>query len=78
MADVQGSQPWLDYARSYNNYNYRRLNQSEGVTYENLRCIRTFTDLEDEQGFILTHCSIDGYSPKVVECVEGMISAAKS
>ena len=60
------------------NFNYKKKNLKEGVKYSNIECIRTFSDIPGEPGFILTHVAIDGYSPKVVECIEKIFESIKN
>ena len=60
------------------NFNYKRKNVDEGVVYNNIECIRTFSDIPGEAGFILTHVAIDGYSPKVVEILEKIFESIKN
>lgn len=59
-------------------FNYKRKSVKEGVVYNNIECIRTFSDIPGEAGFILTHVAIDGHSPKVVECIEKIFESIKN
>ena len=77
LADIQNAKPWLDYSRSYMNFNYKKRNTESGVEYDNMDCIRTFSDMAGEPGFILTHVAIDGFSPKVVELIEDIFVNVK-
>jgi hypothetical protein len=68
----------MDYSRSYMMFNYLRIDPGQGMNYDNLKCIRTFTDIPDEVGFILTHCAIVGFSPQIVQCCEGILNCVEN
>ena len=60
------------------NYNYLRVDQNNESPYDNLKCVRKFSDMPDESGFILTHCAIDMFSPTVVGCLEDVWEGVKT
>ncbi|CEG77878.1 hypothetical protein RMATCC62417_12559 [Rhizopus microsporus] len=71
------SQPFMEYALSYALYNYKKINPSGGLTYDNLALIRAFAGSESEKGFVLNHVTMVSYSPYLVRYAVGALDAAE-
>lgn len=61
-AEKIGQRPFMEYALSYALYNYRRIDKSKGLDYDNLDLIRAFSGYPDEYGFILVHVAMVRHS----------------
>lgn len=61
-AEKIGQRPFMEYALSYALYNYRRVDKSKGLDYDNLDLIRAFSGYPDEYGFILVHVAMVRHS----------------
>jgi len=58
--------PWLDYSRSFNQQNYKKIDPSLPFKLSNLTNLRSFSGLESEDGFVSVHTAIDAYTPELV------------
>lgn len=69
----------MEYAGSYALYNYRLLNESRGMEYDNLSLIRAFENGLDNQsseaGFVLVHVAMARYSHGLVAGVKQSLAA---
>jgi len=72
------SKPFMEYALSYALYNYKKLNHSNGLNYDNLALIRAFAGSESEKGFVLNHVTMVSYSPGLVRYAVGTLNAAET
>lgn len=74
--DSAGFKPFMEYAGSYALFNYRLLDPSKGLEYDNLRLIRAFEHGLDpsssEAGFVLVHVDMVRNSGPLVD---GVVSA---
>lgn len=68
----------MEYALSYALYNWRRVDTEGGLTYENMKLIRSFSGLESEKGFILTHVTMVANTPTLVRSVFKVLEGAKA
>lgn len=69
VADRLQMKPFMEYATSYALYNWRRLDKTKGVDYENLRTIRSFTGMASEHAFILVHVAMVAHTPRLVTAI---------
>lgn len=58
--------PWLDYHYAYSLGNFKKLDATKGMNWENLGMSVKFSGLPDERGFIMLHVDINQYSPSLV------------
>ncbi|CAO3686796.1 unnamed protein product [Umbelopsis ramanniana] len=61
------SKPFMEYALSYSLYNWKRLNPTAGLSYDNLDIVRGFAGSASEAGFILNHVTMVAYSGDLVK-----------
>jgi indoleamine 2,3-dioxygenase len=67
----------MEYALSYDLYNWKRKNPKDALYLDNLQCHRNVTGGIDENNFIIVHTAMEAYSGKVVENTEIAIQSAK-
>jgi indoleamine 2,3-dioxygenase len=72
------SKPFMEYALSYALYNYKKINQSSGLNYDNLALIRAFAGSESEKGFVLNHVTMVSHSPGLVRYAVGSLNAVEA
>lgn len=65
VAEKIGQRPFMEYALSYALYNYKRVDPTKPIDYDNLELIRGFSGYNDEHGFILVHVSMVHHSGKL-------------
>lgn len=61
--------PWLDYHYGYSLGNYRKLDPSGDLNWENITMCNRFSGQSDEVGFIMLHVDINRFSPGLVGTV---------
>lgn len=61
------AKPYMEYAQSYALYNFKLLNASKAINYDNLDLIRKFSGLSSEKGFILVHVDMVAKSGILVQ-----------
>lgn len=61
--------PWLDYHYAYSLGNYRKLDSTGDLNWENITMCNRFSGQADEVGFIMLHVDINRFSPKLVGTV---------
>lgn len=71
-----GAKPFMEYALSYALFNYKRLDPQLPPDLPNLDLIRSFTNTEDEKGFILIHVAMVRYSGDLVKHTENALWAS--
>ncbi|KAH6682853.1 indoleamine 2,3-dioxygenase gamma type [Halenospora varia] len=75
-AELAGFKPFMEYAGSYALFNYRLVDPTKGLEYDNLRLIRAFEHGLDpkssEAGFVLVHVDMVRNSGPLVD---GVVSA---
>lgn len=78
-AELAGFKPFMEYAGSYALFNYRLVDASRGLEYDNLRLIRAFEKGLDpkssEAGFVLVHIDMVQHSGPLVEGVVDSLEA---
>ncbi|RKP06961.1 hypothetical protein THASP1DRAFT_35029 [Thamnocephalis sphaerospora] len=76
VAHKIGAKPFMEYALSYALYNYRKIEQSKPLGFDNLALVRGFSNDVDERGFILVHVSMVSHSGALVsaslKCLEAV------
>lgn len=71
LSEKLGAKPFMEYALSYALYNWKKVNESGAVTYDNLQLVRSFSGEESESGFILVHVSMVAHTKDIVKyCLE--------
>lgn len=78
VADQLDVYPWLDYHYAYSLGNYKKLDPSGGMNWENLGMCVKFSGMPDERGFIMLHVDINQYSPALIRGVFEAIDSKKS
>ncbi|KAI8868274.1 hypothetical protein GQ42DRAFT_164242 [Ramicandelaber brevisporus] len=73
-----GAKPFMEYALSYALYNYKRLDASKGLDYNNLALVRGFAMTPDESGFILVHVAMVRHSGELVRNAVKSLDAARA
>jgi indoleamine 2,3-dioxygenase len=77
-----GFKPFMEYAGSYALYNYRLVDSSKGLEYDNLRLIRAFERGLDpkssEAGFVQVHIDMVQNSGPLVEGVVNALDGCAS
>ncbi|EPS40410.1 hypothetical protein H072_5774 [Dactylellina haptotyla CBS 200.50] len=77
VAELTGFQPFMEYAGSYALYNYKLLEPSKGMEYDNLALIRAFEhgldNKSSEAGFVLIHVAMVRHSGKLVQGVQSAL-----
>jgi indoleamine 2,3-dioxygenase len=75
-----GFKPFMEYAGSYALFNYRLVDESKGLEYDNLRLIRAFEcglDPESsEAGFVLVHIAMVKESGALIEGAAEMLNGS--
>ncbi|KAF8626790.1 hypothetical protein AX17_006449 [Amanita inopinata Kibby_2008] len=81
VADLTGFKPFMEYAGSYALANYRLIDPSKGLEYDNLALIRAFEHGLDrtssEAGFVLVHVDMASHSGKLVSGVMRALRAVE-
>ena len=67
----------MEYAYSYLLYNWKKIDSSKAVTFDNIKAHRMFVGSEDENGFMMVHVAMDSYSNRLVDGTDKAIVAAK-
>ncbi|KAF2094293.1 indoleamine 2,3-dioxygenase gamma type [Rhizodiscina lignyota] len=79
VAEITGFKPFMEYAGSYALFNYRLVDQSKGLEYDNLRLIRAFEHGLDPQsseaGFVLVHIAMVRHSGALVTATRDVLNA---
>ncbi|OZJ03285.1 hypothetical protein BZG36_03738 [Bifiguratus adelaidae] len=70
-----GAKPFMEYALSYSLYNYKRIDPTKGLTYDNLALIRAFAGSESEKGFILNHVTMVAFSGDLIKHTQSILSS---
>jgi indoleamine 2,3-dioxygenase len=55
ISDKINAKPFMEYAQSYALYNYKKIDESGKLEYDNLELVRKFSGMKSEHGFILVH-----------------------
>ncbi|KAH8724070.1 hypothetical protein GQ44DRAFT_728057 [Phaeosphaeriaceae sp. PMI808] len=80
VAELAGFKPFMEYAGSYALFNYRLLDPSKGLEYDNLRLIRAFEcgldPASSEAGFVLVHIAMVKESGALVKGAADMLDAS--
>ncbi|TXT15923.1 hypothetical protein VHUM_00426 [Vanrija humicola] len=76
VAKKIGQRPFMEYALSYALYNYKRVDPSKPLDYDNLELIRSFSRHEAEHGFILVHVAMVRNSGGLVDASLAALDAA--
>ncbi|KAG5457369.1 MAG: hypothetical protein BJ554DRAFT_2635 [Olpidium bornovanus] len=66
----------VEYAHSYALYNYKRINCSRGLDYDNLELIRRFSGSAAEHGFILVHVAMARHSGDLLRACMDVLRGA--
>ncbi|EWC45783.1 hypothetical protein DRE_05120 [Drechslerella stenobrocha 248] len=79
VAELTGFKPFMEYAGSYALYNYKLLDESKGMEYDNLALVRAFEygldNKSSEAGFVLVHVAMVQHSGGLVTGVEKALHA---
>lgn len=78
VAEKLNAKPFMEYALSYALYNWRRIDRSKGMEYENLKLIRRFHGGAAESGFILVHVAMVAHTGTQVRNTDRVIKAAEA
>jgi len=77
VSEKLGAKPFMEYAQSYALYNYKKVNSSQGLDYDNLELIRKLSGMPSEKGFILVHVAMVAHSGKQVAHTKGALDAIR-
>lgn len=69
VSEKIGAFPWLDYYYSYTFGNIVKLNKSGSLHWKNLKPAVSFTNGDDESGFIMMHVYINEVSNKLIKSI---------
>ena len=75
VADKLDVFAWLDYHYAYSLGNYRKLDTSGDLNWENITMCNKFSGQPDEVGFIMLHVDINRYSANLVGSVMQTLQA---
>ncbi|CAO3681297.1 unnamed protein product [Umbelopsis vinacea] len=75
VSEKINSKPFMEYALSYSLYNWKRINPTGGLGYDNLDIVRGFAGSPSESGFILNHVTMVAYSGDLVKHAIGVLDA---
>ena len=75
VADKLDVFAWLDYHYAYSLGNYRKLDASGDLNWENITMCNKFSGQPDEVGFIMLHVDINRYSANLVGSVMQTLQA---
>lgn len=79
VAEITGFKPFMEYAGSYALFNYRLIDPSKGLDYDNLTLIRAFEHGLDrtssEAGFVLIHIAMVKNSGALVSAALNCLNA---
>ncbi|KAF3939783.1 Myoglobin [Dactylella cylindrospora] len=82
VGELTRFQPFMEYAGSYALYNYRLLDESRGMEYDNLALIRAFEygldNKSSEAGFVLIHVAMVQHSNGLVSGVKKALDALRA
>ncbi|KAK6339023.1 hypothetical protein TWF696_009819 [Orbilia brochopaga] len=82
VAELTGFKPFMEYAGSYALYNYKLLDESKGMDYDNLALIRAFEygldNKSSEAGFVLVHVAMVQHSGGIVSGVDKALQALRN
>lgn len=59
-------------------YNYKRIDSTKGITFDNLALIRSFEGSDDEAGFILVHVDMVSKSGALIEAAENILNSGEN
>jgi len=77
VSEKLGVFPWLDYHYAYSLGNYRKLDESKDLNWENITMCNRFSGQSDEVGFIMLHVDINRFSPQLVSSVMQTLEGIK-
>ena len=77
VSDRLQARPFMEYAMTYALYNWRRIDKSRGMEYDNLELIRKLHGGPAEHGFILVHVAMVAHTGKQVHNTQSALAAAK-
>jgi indoleamine 2,3-dioxygenase len=77
VSEKLGVFPWLDYHYAYSLGNYRKLDESKDLNWENITMCNRFSGQSDEVGFIMLHVDINRFSPQLVGSVMYTLEVVK-
>ena len=77
VSEKLGVFPWLDYHYAYSLGNYRKLDESKDLNWENITMCNRFSGQSDEVGFIMLHVDINRFSPGLVGSVMHTLEVVK-
>lgn len=66
--------PWLDYHYAYSLCNYKRIDKTKGLEWENLDMCNRFSGTTDETGFIMLHVDINRYGKDLISSIKKFLS----
>ncbi|KAF3924180.1 hypothetical protein ABW21_db0200520 [Orbilia brochopaga] len=82
VAELTGFKPFMEYAGSYALYNYKLLEESRGMEYDNLALVRAFEygldNKSSEAGFVLVHVAMVQHSGGIVSGVDKALQALRN
>lgn len=56
-------------------YNYKRIDATKEISFDNLSLIRSFEGSKDEAGFVLVHVDMVSHSAKLIAATEDILCA---
>ncbi|KGG50133.1 hypothetical protein DI09_87p60 [Mitosporidium daphniae] len=75
LAEKLNAKPFMEYALSYALYNYKRIDATKEISFDNLSLIRSFEGSKDEAGFVLVHVDMVSHSAKLIAATEDILCA---
>lgn len=69
VAKKLGAFPWLDYYYAYSFGNAIKINKNGSLNWKNLKMANSFTNGDDESGFIMMHVYINEVSNKLIKSI---------
>jgi len=77
LAEKLNAKPFMEYALSYALYNWKRKDPQGPIEAENVEIIRKFEGGKSEEGFIVTHVTMDAFTGELVGCVDKVLKAVE-
>ena len=77
LADKLGCRPFMEYALSYDLYNWQRKDPKDAIYLDNLKCHRNVTGEVDEDMFIIVHTGMVAFSGQLVSQTEDALKGVK-